>query len=209
MSEPTSLDPEDWSELRALGHRMLDDMVDYLAGVRERPVWQPLPPEKRHELREPLPDAPCSAAEAYADFRRLVQPYATGNVHPCFMGWVHGGGNPVGMLAELLAGGLNANLGGRDHAPIEVERQVIRWAAAMLGFPPDASGLLLTGSSLANFIAVLVARTAALGGDVRRTGLNGAWLTAYASEAAHSCIPRALNIAGLGTEALRVVPCDA
>ena len=68
-------------------------------------------------------------------FQRLVQPYATGNLHPRFMGWVHGGGNPVGMLAELLAGGLNANLGGRDHAPIEVERQVIAWAAEMLGFP--------------------------------------------------------------------------
>jgi aromatic-L-amino-acid/L-tryptophan decarboxylase len=209
MSEPTSLDPEDWSELRALGHRMLDDTIDYLAGVRERPVWQPLPADKRRELRSPLSDAPCSPAEAYADFRRLVQPYATGNVHPRFMGWVHGGGNPVGTLAELLAGGLNANLGGRDHAPIEVERQVIRWAATTLGFPPDASGLLLTGSSLANFIAVLVARTAALGGAVRRTGLNGARLTAYTSEAAHSCIPRALNLAGLGTDALRVVPCDA
>jgi aromatic-L-amino-acid/L-tryptophan decarboxylase len=170
MSEPISLDPEDWSELRALGHRMLDDMIDDLADVRERPVWQPLPPESRSELRAPLSEAPCSPADAYADFRRLVQPYATGNLHPRFMGWVHGGGNPVGMLAELLAGGLNANLGGRDHAPIEVERQVIRWAAALLGFPPETSGLLLTGSSLANFIAVLVARTVALGGAVRQTG---------------------------------------
>src|SRR3954451_22827390 len=105
-----------------------------------------MPPELRAELRAPLPKEPCEPAEAYAVFRRLVQPYATGNLHPRFMGWVHGGGNPVGMLAELLAGGLNANLGGRDHAPIEVERQVIAWAAEMLGFPADASGVLVTGS---------------------------------------------------------------
>ena len=59
MTEPISLDPEDWSELRALGHRMLDDMIDYIADVRERPVWQPLPPALRAELRSPLPDSPA------------------------------------------------------------------------------------------------------------------------------------------------------
>ena len=101
-----------------------------------------------------------------------MQPYATGNLHPRFMGWVHGGGNPVGMLAELLAGGLNANLGGRDHAPIEVERQVIAWAAEMLGFPDDASGVLVTGTSIANLIGVLVARQASLGPAVRRDGVD-------------------------------------
>ena len=69
MTEPISLDPEDWSELRALGHRMLDDMIDYIADVRERPVWQPTPPELRAELRSPLPDSPCGLTEAYADFQ--------------------------------------------------------------------------------------------------------------------------------------------
>ena len=91
-------------------------------------------------------------------------------------------------LADLLAAGLNANLGGRDHAPIEIERQVIGWAARQLGLPPETSGLLVTGSSLANLIGVLVARSAALGPAVRSAGLEGlldhvisvdpmAWLT--------------------------------
>ena len=208
MDEPTGLDPEDWGELRALGHRMLDDMIDDLARIREQPAWRKLPAERRQELRAPLAEAPAGPEQAYADFRRLVLPYATGNRHPRFMGWVHGGGNPVGMLAELLAGGLNANLGGRDHAPIEVERQVIRWVAATLGFPAEASGLLLTGSSLANFVAVLVARTAALGTGVRRTGVQGARLTAYTSAAAHSCIPRAVDMAGLGSDSLRLIARD-
>ena len=61
---------------------------------------------------------------------RYILPYATGNTHPGFMGWVHGGGNVPGMLAEMLAAGLNANLGGRDHMPIEVERQITSLAAA-------------------------------------------------------------------------------
>jgi glutamate/tyrosine decarboxylase-like PLP-dependent enzyme len=209
----STLDPADWGALRALGHRMLDDLFDDLAGLRDGPVWQPAPPEVRAALRSPLPRAPEGADAAYADYRRLVAPYGTGNRHPRFMGWVHGGGTAVGMLGEMLAGGLNANLGGRDHAPIEVERQVIAWAAEMLGLPPETSGLMVTGTSAANLIAVLTARTAALGPGARATGLagspDGTRLVAYTSAAAHGCIPRAMDMAGLGTGALRLIPTDA
>lgn len=204
-----NLDPTDWSELRSLGHRMLDDMFDHLATLRDGRVWQQMPAPARQELRAGLPREPSDPGEVYARFRRLVLPYATGNLHPGFMGWVHGGGSPVGMLAELLAGGLNANLGGRDHAPIEVERQVTAWATEMLGFPSDASGLLVTGTSIANLIGLLVARTAALGPSVRTHGAGRAGLIAYTSVAAHGCIPRAVEIAGLGRDALRLIPCDA
>jgi glutamate/tyrosine decarboxylase-like PLP-dependent enzyme len=202
-----SLDPDDWQALRELGHRMLDDLLDFVADVRERPVWRPMPAPLRDELRAGLPRGPGDLAAIYADFQRLVQPYVAGNLHPRFVGWVHGGGNPVGMLAELLAAGLNANLGGRDHAPIEVERQVIRWSAEMLGFPADASGVLVTGSSIANFIAVLVARTRALGPGARVDGLQGAPLVAYAAAATHNCVIRAMDMAGLGAAALRLIPC--
>ncbi|HUB44762.1 MAG TPA: pyridoxal-dependent decarboxylase [Acetobacteraceae bacterium] len=204
-----SLDPTDWRDLRALGHRMLDDMFDHLAGQAEGPVWQPMPAALRAELHAPLPRDPGDPADAYAQFRRLVLPYATGNLHPAFMGWVHGGGTAIGMLAELLSGGLNANLGGRDHAPIEVERQVIAWAAEMLGFPATAAGVLVTGTSMANLIGVLTARTHRLGADVRRTGLGDVRLAAYGSAGAHGCIPRAMEMAGIGRDALRMVPCDA
>jgi aromatic-L-amino-acid/L-tryptophan decarboxylase len=114
------------------------------------------------------------------------------------------------MLAEMLAAGLNANLGGRDHAPIEVERQITRWMRDLFGFPEGASGLFVTGTSMANFMGVLVARTRALGTEVRRAGLAAAGkrLTAYASIAAHGCITQALDLAGLGTDALRLVPVD-
>jgi glutamate/tyrosine decarboxylase-like PLP-dependent enzyme len=203
-----TLDPEDWSGLRALGHRMLDDMIDHMARLRDGPVWRPMPGHLRQELHAPLPRAEGDPDAVYEMFRRLVLPYATGNLHPRFMGWVHGGGNPVGMLAEMLAAGMNANLGGRDHAPIEVERQVVRWAAEMIGFPAEASGLLVTGTSIANFIGVLTARTAALGTVVRRSGIGEVRLVAFTSAAAHGCIAQAMDMAGLGTAALRMIPTD-
>ncbi|HKX08908.1 MAG TPA: pyridoxal-dependent decarboxylase [Stellaceae bacterium] len=206
----TSLDPEDWAGFRSQGHRMLDEILDYIEGIRDRPVWQPLPDEVRARFRAQLPRAPQALTEVHGEFMRDVLPYATGNVHPGFMGWVHGGGNPAGVLAEMLAAGLNANLGGRDHAPIEVERQVVAWMRELFGFPETASGLFVTGTSMANLIAVLVARTATLGAGSRRKGVRTAKtrLTAYTSAAAHGCIAQAMDISGLGIEALRVIATD-
>lgn len=204
-----SLDPQDWSGLRDLGHRMIDDMFDDLASLRDRPVWRPMPDPVRHSFREPLPRGASEPGDVYDTFDVLVRPYAVGNRHPRFMGWVHGGGTAIGALAELLAAGVNANLGGRDHAPIEVERQVIRWAAELLGLPEETSGLLVTGTSVANLTGVLVARTAAMGRAVREAGIAGERLTAYAAAGAHGCIARAMDFAGLGSGALRLVECDA
>jgi len=209
--EQTDLDPKDWPATRAQAHRMLDDMLDHIQGIRDEPVWRPMPQEVRDGFDGDLPQGPGDLADAHDEFRRLVLPHSVGNLHPRFMGWVHGGGNVVGMLADMLAAGLNANLGGRDHAPIEVERQVTRWMAELFGFPQSASGLFVTGTSMANFIAVLCARAAALGPRIRVEGVGeaGAGLTAYASVAAHGCIAKALDMAGLGSAALRLIPVRA
>jgi glutamate/tyrosine decarboxylase-like PLP-dependent enzyme len=205
-----TLDPHHWDDIRAQGHRMLDDMLDYVANIRERPVWQPIPDAVRSRFREQLPREPSDLGEVYAEFSEFIAPYATGNVHPGFMGWVHGGGTAVGMLAEMLAAGLNANLGGRDHIPVEVERQIVEWTRQMFGFPAEASGIFVTGTSMANLMAVLVARTEALGTSVRRNGIAdaGVSLTAYASTAVHGCIAQAMDLAGFGSEALRKIGTD-
>jgi glutamate/tyrosine decarboxylase-like PLP-dependent enzyme len=79
----------------------------------------------------------------------------------------------------------------------------------MLHMPPTTSGILLTGSSMANFCAVLCARTRALGTQARATGLQSANLTAYASAGVHRCVPGALDMAGLGANALRKIPLNA
>jgi len=191
-----TLDPQDWDDIRAQGHRMLDDMLDYVSNIRERPVWQPIPDEVRGRFRAALPVKGSGLDEVYREFTDFIVPYATGNVHPGFMGWVHGGGNPVGMLAEMLAAGLNANLGGRDHIPVEVERQIVEWTRQIFDFPRGASGIFVTGTSMANLMAVLVARTAVLGQDGRQRGIGsaGALLTAYTSRAAHGCVKQVSKI---------------
>jgi aromatic-L-amino-acid decarboxylase len=197
-----SLDPADWTAFRQQAHKMLDDMLDYTEDLNSRDVWQPMPADVQAHLRSPLTEK--TLVEAHTDFMQNILPYAVGNAHPRFMGWVHGGGTPVGMVAEMLAAGLNANLGGRNQAPVEIERQVMRWVRDLFGFPETASGLFVTGTSMANLIGCLCART-------KKTPLfeEGFALTAYTSIAAHISVAQSLDISGIGTNALRKIPVNA
>jgi len=203
----SGLDPQDWTGLRALAHRMLDDVFDRAEQMGEGPVWQPMPAALRAGFRDALPREGQEAQALYDRFLREIRPYSNGNPHPGFMGWVQGAGTPIGILAEMLAASLNDNCGGRDHAAIEVERQVIRWAAEMVGMPTASSGCLVTGSSLANFIGIITASRAAIPG-LRQAGVSGAKLVGYAAETAHGCVSRAFDMAGLGSDALRLIPVD-
>lgn len=204
------LDPADFERFRASAHRALDDALDYLENVRERPVWQPVPDEVKAQLRSPMPQTGTSFEDVYDEFTREIFPYATGNIHPRFWGWVNGTGTPSGAIAELLAAVMNPNVGGRDHGAVYVERQVIGWFRDLFGWPQTASGLLLIGTSAANLVAVLVARTKALGREVREHGLDQSAnaLVGYASAATHACVRKAFENAGLGSANLRVLPID-
>src|ERR1700681_4391105 len=90
-----TLDPENWAELKNLGHQMIEDMFNYLENVRSRPVWQPIPLAVRNKLKASLPLAPNSAFSVYEEFKEQVLPYPTGNIHPRFWGWVMGTGTPL------------------------------------------------------------------------------------------------------------------
>lgn len=209
FSTERDLDPADWDAARVTAHRMLDDMLDHIETLRSRPVWKEPPAEVVSRFREPLPRSERALSDVHGQFLEEILPFGTGNTHPGFMGWVHGGGTVVGMLAEMLAAGLNANLGGRNHMAIHVERQIAYWAAEMLGFPTDAAGLFVTGTSIANFIALLTARNAMFGRDVRATGIKPSEKPViYAARSAHDCVRRAVEMSGLGSNALRIVPTD-
>jgi glutamate/tyrosine decarboxylase-like PLP-dependent enzyme len=205
-----SLDPVAWDRMSALGRRMVDEMMEYLRTVRERPVWRPLPDEVKESFRLPLPQSPQESESVYDDFRRLVMPYPTGNIHPRFWGWVMGNGTPYAMLAEMLAAGLNINQGGGAQSGGLVEMQVIEWCKEMMGFPSGATGLLVSGGSMANLVGLAVARNAMAGYDIRAEGVQGAKrpMTIYASTEVHSSVQKGVELLGLGSKALRLVPVD-
>jgi glutamate/tyrosine decarboxylase-like PLP-dependent enzyme len=205
-----TLDPDDWSSFRTLAHSMVDDMLDHLSTIGERPAWQPMPDDVRSSFREPLPQTGDGAESAYREFVERVLPYPNGNSHPRFWGWVQGSGVPLAVLADMLASALNPHMAGFNHAPALVEHQVISWLAELTGFPRDASGVLVLGGTMANVIGLAVARHAKAGFDVRHEGLQSGHprLSLYGSTETHGWAVKAAELLGLGSSSFRQVPID-
>lgn len=204
-----SLDPADWNEFRELCQAAAAEVSSYLETVRSRPAWRPLPPEVLDLPRQEPPLDPAPLAAVIDEFRRTVFPYPTGNIHPRFFGWVHGTGLTAGVVAEMFAAAMNANLGGRNHAPVYVERAVIEWWRRIFGLPETASGLLVSGTSMGTVVALTAMRNRMIPGGIRRQGLRNAPPAAvYASAEVHQANVKALELLGLGSESLRRIPVD-
>ncbi len=204
-----TLDPVDWDPVRLVGRQMVDDMVGYLETVRDRPTWQSVPAAVRARLDEAVPREGQPLEAVYDQFREQVLPYATGNIHPRFWGWVMGTGSATAMLADMLASGMNCHLAGYDQSAAVVEMQVLTWLKALMGFPEDASGVLVSGGTAANLDGLMAARVAKAGYDVREAGaFGGPPLTVYASSETHSWIYKACEAMGLGRRAVRSIPVD-
>jgi glutamate/tyrosine decarboxylase-like PLP-dependent enzyme len=208
--EEKSLDPEDWDELRRLGHQAFDDMLEYLKSVGDRPAWQPLPQAAKRLFEEDVPRQGMQRGAVYEQIREHVLPYPTGNIHPRFWSWVGGTGTPTQLIPDLVASAMNsAALGFDEVASSYVELQLLSWFKSLLDYPADASGLLVSGGSMANLVGLAVARTHAAPYDVREQGVNTSdypRLMFYMSSEGHSSLRKAIELLGLGSESLRIVP---
>lgn len=202
-------------EFRRAAHGLVDDVADYLAELSSKPVWQPMPDGLRSELLDlPLPEEPAALEELVATTLGDILPHAMGNGHPAFFGWVNPPPSPAGVMTSLAAAAMNPSVVSGDHADVHLERAVVRWLAELVGFPHEpGAGLLASGGSTATLVCLAGARQRALaaaGHDVRRDGLVGApQPVAYVPAEAHSCIRRAWELLGLGSDAIREVPLEA
>ncbi len=202
-----SLDPQDWNAMRALGHQMVDDLIDYWAGIREQKIWRPIPDEVKQVFDQPIPENGQSPEEVYREFKEYIFPYNKGNVHPRFFAWIQGTGTPMGTFGDLLASGMNPNTAIGEHSAMYVDRQVVNWCKQLMNFPAEASGILVSGGSMANITALTVARNSFGEEKIRQRGLKAAsgQLLIYCSVETHSCIQKAAEIIGLGTDAVRKI----
>jgi glutamate/tyrosine decarboxylase-like PLP-dependent enzyme len=205
-----ALDPVDWQAFRAEAHRAVDALVDHISSPREQAGWRPVPPTVASRLRAPFSPEGVGLPDALDAAIRDVLAYPTGNAHPRFWGWVMGSGAPTAIVGDLLAAGLNANNFGSDQAAAHVELAVIDWVRQLVGFPDDATGLMVSGGSMANLAGLAVARNERGGPGVREEGLSGhtARLMVYASVETHGSVRKALELMGLGERSLSKIAVD-
>jgi aromatic-L-amino-acid/L-tryptophan decarboxylase len=215
---PTTRHRWEWSadEIRRVGHLVVELIAQHLTSLPSRPVFRPYPPELAERVRRAAWPLAGQSPEAILDeFARDIEPYPFGNGHPRFYGWVNSPPSIMGIFAEALAAAMNPSVAGGNHAATYVEQQVLHWFRSLLDFPTVSRGLLLSGASMATLIGLAVARhvqlTAKLGMDVRAAGLPGVGrgLRVYTSTEGHSCIHKAVELLGLGSDNLRIVPVDA
>ena len=208
MDDHDTLDPQDWRQFRAQAHRALDAVVDHLSSPREQAGWRAVPPDTAARLRAPFSAEGIGLDAAIDQAVHEVLAYPTGNAHPRFWGWVIGSGAPAGIVGDVLAAGLNANNFGSDQAAAHVELAVIDWAKSLVGYPAEATGLLVSGGSMANLAGLAVARNERGGPGVREEGLSGhtARLVVYASKETHSSVRKALELMGMGERSLSLIP---
>jgi glutamate/tyrosine decarboxylase-like PLP-dependent enzyme len=204
-----TLDPKDWESMRALGYRMVDDVIAFHSGIGERPAWRPVPESARQALSRPLPRQPEGADAAYADFVENVLPYPFGNIHPRVWGWVNGTGTSLAAFADMMAAAMNPNCWGGDHAASYVEAQVLEWMKELIGYDAG-SGLLVSGGSVANLIGIAAARDARAGGPVRDEGVHALPqpLVVYASDQVHNSVDKSVSLLGIGLTHLRRIRTD-
>ncbi len=210
LENEQSLDNADWQSMRELGKRMVDDMVDLLQNIEKKPVWQQIPQSSKEFLSKKLPIEGQNPQEIYQEFLDHIAPYYKGAIHPRFFSWVEGNGTLLGAFADFLASSLNPNVAIGEHAAMYVENEVLNWSKEIMGYPNSASGILLSGGSMANITGLIVARNSHANLEVRKKGLKNinAQMVFYCSSETHACMQKASEIMGLGSEGIRKVAVD-
>jgi aromatic-L-amino-acid/L-tryptophan decarboxylase len=207
----------DAATFRALGHRLVDQLAGFLEALPHGPVTHDESPSAVRDalaLTGPLPETGMEPGALLERTAQLLFDHSLFNGHPRFFGYITAPPAPIGILGDFLAAAVNPNVGGWMLSPAatEIESQTVRWIAALIGYPIECGGLLVSGGNMANIVCFLAARAAKAGWDVRERGVvgdSGQRLRVYGSAETHTWIQKAADIAGLGTASIRWIPTDA
>lgn len=207
---PLDLTPD---QFRAMGHALVDRIARHLDTLPDRKITLG---ESPSEIRDLLPAGGLASGgtdpETLLDHTaQLLFDHSLFNGHPKFWGYITASPAPLGILGDLLAAGVNPNVGAFVLSPVatELEKQTVRWIADLIGFPAEGGGIMVSGGNMANMVAFLAARRARAPWDVRQLGLRaGGQLTVYASRETHTWVQKAADLFGLGLDAIRWIDTD-
>jgi glutamate/tyrosine decarboxylase-like PLP-dependent enzyme len=202
-------------EFRTVGHELVEQIAHFYESLDTRELTREASPDAIRQLlgTGELPEKGTDAAQLLADVAPMLFDNSLHNGHPKFFGYITSSAAPLGALADLLAAAVNANIAKWDLSPVasEIESQTIRWIADFIGYEPECGGLMVSGGSMANFLAFVAARTAKAPWDLRDDGNYGddRRLTAYVSREAHTWVQKAADVCGLGAQGIRWIETDS
>ena len=204
------------TEFRRAAHAAVDWVADYLEHVEQYPVFPRVQPgEIRGQLPVHAPEAPESFDAILADLDRIVVPGLTHWQSPMFFGYFPANASWPATIGDLISSGLGVQgmMWATSPAVTEIETHVLDWLIDLMALPEafrstgKGGGVIQDSASSASLVALLAARERATSFDANRRGVTGT-LTAYASNQAHSSIEKAVGIAGIGREHLRLIDVD-
>src|ERR1043165_2629964 len=205
----SSLDVTD-DALRQISAAVTKLVAEYVGMIGERPVRAENYAGKTTESIDTELSADGVPLEQLLAECRTIMALSRHNGPPRFFGYIASPSTPIGAYGDLIASALNANITCWRSGPAgtEVERLVVRWLGSLIGYDAQANGLLTSGGSMANLIALLIASRRRA--NVSRQGFwnAGPPMTVYASEEVHMSIAKAADILGIGRDQVRVIACD-
>lgn len=200
------------AEFKNIGHKLIDDIADFIDTIEERRVTIGENPKQLQKILgiSSLPENSIPVAELLSRASELLINHSLLNGHPKFLGYITSSAAPIGALADLLAAAINPNVGAQILSPIatEIEKQTINWLAEFIGVSPTYGGILVSGGNMANFTAFLAARTAKAPKSIKETGLANTHqeMVLYCSKSTHTWIEKAAVLFGHGSKAIRWIP---
>ncbi len=203
LDETFDIEPD---EIRKIGYHTTDLIVDYFKNIHTRPILPEKTLEQMRELlNEPLPQIEQTPRVVLDECKKKIIENAVLVGHPRFLGWILASGTAIGAFADGIASALNQNvaISGVGMATA-TEMLVIDWIKEILGYDSKAGGILVSGGSIANLISLTIARNVKAQYDIATHGIKqDNNMVIYASEEVHMCIPKAVNILGIGTNNIR------
>lgn len=203
-------------DFRKNGYAVIDWIADYYKNIESFPVLSQVKPG---QVRASLPDEPPVKGEAFdailKDINELILPGVTHWQSPNFFAFFPANASGPSILGELLSSalGVQGMLWMTSPACTELETQVLDWLVDILGLPEKfrsggaGGGVIQDTASSATLCALLAARERATDYKTNSCGCDGN-LIVYASTQAHSSIEKAVKIAGIGSENLRLIDVD-
>jgi aromatic-L-amino-acid decarboxylase len=190
--------------MRLMVRQALDRIVPFLESLPAQPAADVFAAaELAHSLMEPLPTKAVPFSELLEDLFARVIPKGFNTAGPGYLAYIPGGGLFHSAVADLIADAVNRYVGVWVAAPglSQLESNVLRWFAEIVGYPAEARGLLTTGGSLANFTAIVTARRNRL----PESFLDG---VLYASDQVHHSVVKSAMMAGFPEGNIRRIPSD-